>query len=76
MQTSGHFRHQADTCLRLSASCTDQNLANQFQAMAQDFMSKAAAADARDKSDHFRLSRAPQRRKASRPELGFSTVHG
>jgi hypothetical protein len=49
MQTSGHFRHQADTCLRLSASSTDQNLANHFQALAQDFMAKAAAAEVRDK---------------------------
>jgi hypothetical protein len=48
MQTSGHFRHQADTCLRLSASSTDQNLANHFQALAQDFMAKAAAAEVRD----------------------------
>ena len=45
MQGSSHFRHQADTCFRLSASCTDQRLANRFRAMAQDFLTKAANAD-------------------------------
>jgi hypothetical protein len=75
MQTSGHFRHQADTCLRLSASSTDQNLANHFQALAQDFMAKAAAAEVRDKRDHFRPSSRAQTRRASRPELGFAAVH-
>jgi hypothetical protein len=67
MQTSGHFRHQADTCLRLSASSTDQNLANHFQALAQDFMAKAAAAEVRDKRDHFRLPRAPKREGLAGP---------
>jgi hypothetical protein len=65
MQTSGHFRHQADTCLRLSASSTDQDLANHFQALAQDFMTKAAAAEVR--ADHFRLPRAPKRERLGDP---------
>jgi hypothetical protein len=67
MQSCTYFRHQADTCLRLSASCTDQNLANHFQAMAQDFMAKAAAAEVRDKSDHSRLPRAPKREGLADP---------
>jgi hypothetical protein len=46
MQGSSYFRHQADTCSRLSASCTDQRLADRFRALAEDFMAKAAYADA------------------------------
>jgi hypothetical protein len=46
MQGSSYFRHQADTCFRLSASCTDQKLATRFRALAQDFLAKAAYADA------------------------------
>ena len=45
MQGSSYFRRQATTCLRLSESCTDQGLADRFQAMAEDFMVKAADAD-------------------------------
>jgi len=45
MQSSPHFRHQAETCLRLAASCTDQSLANSFQATAENFMAKAAAVE-------------------------------
>ena len=45
MQSSPHFRHQAETCLRLAASCTEQSLANSFQATAENFMAKAAAVE-------------------------------
>jgi hypothetical protein len=45
MQGSSYFRRQANTCLRLSESCTDQGLADRFQAMAEDFMAKAADAE-------------------------------
>ena len=45
MQSSPHFRHQAETCLRLAASCTDQSLANSFQATAENFIAKAAAVE-------------------------------
>jgi hypothetical protein len=45
MQGSSYFRRQATTCLRLSESCTDQGLADRFQAMAEDFMVKAADAE-------------------------------
>jgi hypothetical protein len=40
-----YFRRQANTCMRLSESCTDQILADRFQAMAEDFMVKAADAE-------------------------------
>jgi hypothetical protein len=75
MQTSGRFRHQADTCLRLSASSTAQNLANHFQAQAQDLMAKAAAAEVRDKTRPLPTSSRARTRRASRPELGLSAVH-
>jgi hypothetical protein len=48
MQGSSYFRHQANTCMRLSASCTDQSLANHFHALARDLMAKAADADSGD----------------------------
>jgi hypothetical protein len=67
MQSSAYFRHQADTCLRLSASCTDQNLANRFQAMAQCFMAKAADAEVRDKSYRFQLPRRSKREGSADP---------
>ena len=51
MQTSSHFRHQAETCLRLAASCTDQSLANSFQAMAENFIARAARVEASDQSE-------------------------
>jgi hypothetical protein len=51
MQGSSYFRHQANTCFRLSTSCTDQRLANHFRAMAEDFMAKAAHAD--DEGERF-----------------------
>jgi hypothetical protein len=50
MQGSSYFRRQANTCLRLSESCTDQSLADRFQAMAEDFFAKAADADVCDES--------------------------
>jgi hypothetical protein len=55
MQGSSYFRHRADTCFRLSASCTDQRLANRIRAMAEDFMAKAAYADVEDE-----IERAPR----------------
>jgi len=51
MQSSSHFRHQAETCLRLAASCTDQSLANSFQAMAENFIAKATRVEVRDQSE-------------------------
>jgi len=45
MQGASYFRRQASTCLRLSEACTDQGLADRFQAMAEDFMAKAADAE-------------------------------
>jgi hypothetical protein len=48
MQGSSYFRRQANTCLRLSEACTDQGLADRFQAMAEDFMAKAADTDTVD----------------------------
>jgi hypothetical protein len=53
MQGSSYFRHQANTCFRLSTSCTDQRLANHFRAMAEDFIAKAALAETEDKSERF-----------------------
>jgi hypothetical protein len=53
MQGSSYFRHQANTCFRLSSACTDQRLANQFRAMAENFMAKAAHADIDDESERF-----------------------
>jgi len=53
MQGSSYFRRQANTCLRLSESCTDQTLADRFQAMAEDFLAKAA--DASDESEGIPL---------------------
>jgi hypothetical protein len=53
MQGSSYFRHQANTCFRLSTSCTDQRLANHFRAMAEDFMAKAAHADVDDEGERF-----------------------
>jgi len=51
MQGSSYFRRQANTCQRLSESCTDQNLADRFQAMAEDFLAKAADAEICDEND-------------------------
>jgi hypothetical protein len=51
MQGSSYFRRQANTCVRLSESCTDQNLADRFQAMAEDFFAKAADADICDETE-------------------------
>ena len=48
MHGSSYFRRQANTCLRLSESCTDQGLADRFQAMAEDFMTKAEDAETID----------------------------
>ena len=45
MQGPAYFRRQASTCLRLSEACTDQGLADRFQAMAEDFMAKAVDAE-------------------------------
>jgi hypothetical protein len=53
MQGSSYFRRQANTCMRLSESCTDQNLADRFQAMAEDFMAKAADAEIDDEGIPF-----------------------
>jgi hypothetical protein len=53
MQGSSYFRHQANTCFRLSAACTDQRLANQLRAMAENFMAKAAHANIDDESECF-----------------------
>jgi len=46
MQSASYFRRQANTCLRFSLSCTDQTLADRFQAIAQDLMAKAEDAEA------------------------------
>jgi hypothetical protein len=48
MQGPSYFRRQANTCMRLSESCTDQTLANRFQAMAEDFMARASEAETND----------------------------
>ncbi len=48
MQGPSYFRRQANTCLRLSESCTDQTLADRFQAMAEDFLAKASEAELSD----------------------------
>jgi hypothetical protein len=48
MQGQSYFRRQANTCMRLSESCTDQTLADRFQAMAEDFMAKASEAETGD----------------------------
>ena len=64
MQGSSYFRHQADTCLRLSASCTDQSLANHLQAMAQGFIAKAGDAEVGNESPCFPLQ---HRLKRERP---------
>jgi len=53
MQGSSYFRQQANTCFRLSTSCTDQRLANHFRALAEKFLTKAAHADIEDKSEGF-----------------------
>jgi hypothetical protein len=50
MHGSSYFRRQANTCLRLSESCTDQGLADRFQAMAEDFMTKAEDAETIDET--------------------------
>jgi hypothetical protein len=57
MQGSSYFRRQANTCLRLSESCIDQGLADRFQAMAEDFMAKAADTDTVDEggASHSRM---------------------
>ena len=57
MQSSSYFRRQANTCLRLSASCTHQSLANRFQALAHDFIAKAADAEVGDEDDASRSRR-------------------
>ncbi len=56
MQGSSYFRHQADRCSRLSASCTDQILANRFHALAEEFMAKAAGANPEDEGHHLPLA--------------------
>jgi hypothetical protein len=61
MQTFANLRHQASRCLRLAASCTDQDLADRFQATAQEFLAKAADAELRDESDRFWSPREPKR---------------
>jgi hypothetical protein len=66
MQGSSYFHRQAITCLRLSASCTDQNLANRFQAMAQIFIAKAADAKVDDEDECPPLSEHAQGRRAGR----------
>ena len=48
MQGPSHLRRQANTCMRLSESCTDQTLADRFQAMAEDFMARASEAETSD----------------------------
>jgi hypothetical protein len=48
MQGPSYFRRQANTCMRLSESCTDQTLADRFQAMAEDFMAKASEVETSD----------------------------
>ena len=48
MQGPSYFRRQANTCMRLSKLCTDQTLADRFQAMAEDFMVKASEAETSD----------------------------
>ena len=53
MQGSSYFRHQANTCFRLSTSCTDQRLANRLRALAEEFMARAAHADIEDGSEGF-----------------------
>ena len=37
--------------MRLAASCTDQSLANSFQAMAENFIAKATRVEVRDQSE-------------------------
>jgi hypothetical protein len=53
MQGSSYFRQQANTCFRLSTSCTDQRLANHFRALAEEFTAKAVHADIKDESERF-----------------------
>ena len=53
MQGSSYFRQQANTCFRLSTSCTDQRLANHFRTLAEEFIAKAAHADIEDESECF-----------------------
>jgi hypothetical protein len=53
MQGSSYFRQQANTCFRLSTSCTDQRLANHFRALAEEFMAKAAHAGIEGESERF-----------------------
>jgi hypothetical protein len=55
MQSSSYYRHQVDTCLRFKASCTDQRLADRFQAMADDLIEKAQDAEIGDFSKSFPL---------------------
>jgi hypothetical protein len=66
MQGSSYFHRQANTCLRLSASCTDQNLADRFQAMAQVFIAKAADAKVDDEDECLSLSEHTQGRRGGR----------
>jgi hypothetical protein len=65
MQGSSYFRQRANTCFRLSTSCTDQRLANHFRALAEEFMAKAAHADIEDESERLPfphiVSRKPDR---------------
>ena len=53
MRGSSYFRQQANSCFRLSTSCTDQRLANHFRALAEEFMAKAAHADIQDESERI-----------------------
>jgi hypothetical protein len=73
MQGSSYFHRQANTCLRLSASCTDQNLANRFQAMAQAYIAKAAGAKVDDEDECLPLSEHAQGDIDPRP-LGNNTL--
>jgi hypothetical protein len=67
MQGSSYFRHQADTCLRFSASCTDQSLADRFQVMADDFIAKALDAEIGDNSKSFPLLHVRTRERLTGP---------
>jgi hypothetical protein len=64
MQGSSYFRRQAETCMRLSASCTDQSWANRFRAMAEDLMAKASDAEVGDESGMLPASLHAQARRA------------
>jgi hypothetical protein len=61
MQGSSYFRQQANSCFRLSTSCTDQRLAKHFRAMAQDFMAKAELAEIEGECQRFPFPRIVER---------------